>query len=414
MVKIKFNKDELLAYFILFVSVYMSGNVMLADSSYMTIRIFLHLSLLGSVFLAFLKSGIDRKLIIIISFTLMYFGICLLVYSDAVFHLFLKIVWFIGFCGFGKFCYKKSISCGRILYRIITAISVWSFIFYILVNVLHLNIPYIIVDTGIQYRVYFGIYAFRDFIAQTIGPIKFYEYCSIFWEHGIYGLYLTYGLYYLLFVKTQRLSYMILFYCINILLTFSTTACALMVILLGLYYIQTLKLKIRSKLLISAPILLGCIMTMFWVFSVKKNSPSPSYSLRVNDIVNGLKAFLVKPVFGSGFHNYEFFFEIQGNNRGNSNGLVTFLFTMGIVGMALLIAPLLYNFAILCKNKCKYTLNYLVFVALMLIINMSEMLLEMPIMMFWIACEYRGVLSSHYLRKFYHKWDSFLRRTNEL
>ncbi len=392
---LRISAGKITAYLTVFITVYMSGSVIFSVNAYDGLRGFLHILLLGLLCFASISGGIGKRLATAFIISFIYYTACVIHYSATWIALLLRIVWFIGYFGFIRYCTKRQIDLVIILYKIITAICIWSFVFYILINILQVRISYTLIGNplnGVVYRNYFGIYYFRDLVVQKIGEFKFYEYTSIFWEHGILGIYLIFGLYYLLFVaKTKNKIGWVVFYCMNILLTFSTTAIGLMAMLLSMYMIFEAKITRPGRKIIAVPMLLSAVFVAYMALNHKKNT-SGSYMLRVNDLVNGFLAFLKNPVSGSGFQNFSEFYRIQGyDTRGSSNGLMAFLMTMGLCGLFVVAVPVVKNIVYL-KKKDKEIHCYLIFIITTVAVNMSEPILEMPVMMLFIASEYNQLI----------------------
>ena len=100
----------------------------------------------------------------------------------------------------------------------------------------------------------------------------------------------------------------------------------------------------------------------------------------------GIQLLLKNPIFGVGYRNDSVFTEFQGFGRGNSNGFITWCYTMGFLGIALLLIPFLINIT-RQKNK-KERIYEFVFMMLFIALNSTEPLILTPLMWFVVSMEY--------------------------
>ena len=108
-----------------------------------------------------------------------------------------------------------------------------------------------------------------------------------------------------------------------------------------------------------------------------------SFSVRLLDLTVGFYVFQQYPFSGTGFQNTEFFRFVQKLNRESSNGLITWMFTMGTVGIVFLLLPFIFNI-----KKETNKLNSLLWLGLFLILNMTEPIITSPFITFLLAQEY--------------------------
>ena len=163
---------------------------------------------------------------------------------------------------------------------------------------------------------------------------------SIFYEPGLYGVYLVL-VYAYEKLKNKKLNpFKRGVIIISTISTFSPPA-----IILLLFTEIALRAKNKNSLpflcLIAVPVL-SCIA--FYFISLK--SDTTSFYLRVQDIFIGLKLFTTSPIIGHGLLNEnlikEYFLNTEGMQRGLSNGLLTLLYQGGLFVAIYYIYPLVY------------------------------------------------------------------------
>ena len=89
---------------------------------------------------------------------------------------------------------------------------------------------------------------------------------------------------------------------------------------------------------------------------------------------------------GTGIFNIAEFEQLQNLSRGNSNGFMTWLFTTGLVGSAIVIWPFISNLK--KQSRGEETYKYLIFITYFVVSNMTEPLYTTPIILFFMAREY--------------------------
>lgn len=245
--------------------------------------------------------------------------------------------------------YRKSIQLHEILYRIILFIATYSMVFYILIAVIKLPIGYNIVNSpGLpNYYNYFNIYyiasstnIFGNFILRN---------SSIFWEPGVYQIYLNFALYVFLFLKKSKKKSHFILIVISIISTFSTTGIILALFIIINKYYKSMGMNTSKKqmtFIVFILLLFVSINISISVISNKKQNSQQSYDSRFSDFKIPLKLFYTKPLLGYGYANQDIFYVSQqqqnvywDTNRGGSNGLLNFLYQQGILGMVLIIFP---------------------------------------------------------------------------
>ena len=73
------------------------------------------------------------------------------------------------------------------------------------------------------------------------------------------------------------------------------------------------------------------------------------------------------------------------SEQGNSNGIIIWGFTMGLVGLAFILVPFIY---VICASSRKNRKMEILYFALYVLFNMTDPLLMSPLMLFFLAFEY--------------------------
>lgn len=225
--------------------------------------------------------------------------------------------------------------------------------------------------------------------------MPFYRLQGIFWEPGVFAVYLDFAVFYALFLSNEEFSrnkrkqvVKIIVLMIAVALTLSTTGLCIAVALLGIRLIETFKGRSKILMFIPAAIIVGSIISAIWLQKkgLSTNAWS-SYNLRLNDLNNSLKLWKENLLFGTGFKNTELF-EGTIEGRGNSNGLLTWCYTMGLFGAIALVFPFVKN----AFNKETQTLTQLLYTLVFLLVNMTEPVISSYFMVFLVAKEYNTML----------------------
>ena len=108
-----------------------------------------------------------------------------------------------------------------------------------------------------------------------------------------------------------------------------------------------------------------------------------SASLRFADIVHGLSVFLNHPIIGTGFGNESEFIMLDMFSRGSSNGLLSYAYMTGIVGLLFAFFPFISNLLHYREKK-----RQIVWIVIIILVNFSEPIYDLPIMAFLLGIEY--------------------------
>jgi hypothetical protein len=390
-VKIQISFEKLLLYVIAISSIALSGTMLRAYNMNSTLEYaFEYIMIFCSIILTIKNKSINswRHICIFVPLSGIFILINYLLYPYSSNSLVHRIVWFILFLGVIEHCIAKNISISEIFYNVIVVIVAMSSLFYIVICIFRVNLPYtIFYNNSPLYYNYYNIFYLRiSLIHLSLGSVNFYEYCSFFWEHGIYAIYINFALlYYVTQEKNNRKVFILLV--INLLLTFSTTQYIVFAIICLLYYYRNELLDKKSKIIMLFPIILILGLaagSVTYNKVINTNVIRGSYYERIRDIYDGLRVFVNHPIFGTGFMNSQMFMSIQNLGRGNTNSIITIMYTMGIIGVLFFFYPFVCS---IVKGKAHKSeqIAYSIFILLSLA---SEPLYTTPFILILIAMEY--------------------------
>lgn len=389
----KKSSSEILLYILLIVSIYLSGpvntSVSIVINNNVIIALYILLILLTIPFVyKIFQKGKYTKTIVYTAISLgAYWIFNYIRYNSSALNLLLHFVWFICFLCVGYYSIKLELDYRQMIFNIVCIIAIFSLAMYIIVGFNPAILPSTKIYWGdLVYTNYFNLY--YEWTVTKLFGTNIRRLQGIFWEPGVYAVYLNLALYYFVFIKTDKRFSQYLLLAISILLTFSTTGIILGILFSAVYFASNPSLKRYRWLLI---VILGVLSLglSLYVWNQKKNETNykmMSYSLRMSDLTLGIQLLLKNPIFGIGYQNDSIFTEFQGFGRGSSNGFITWCYTMGLVGLVLLVIPFLINI-IRQKNKPK-RFRELVFLALFVVLNSTEPLVYTPIMWLIVSIEY--------------------------
>lgn len=329
---------EVYLYLVAFFIIFSSGGIL--DQRYNNFsQVLLIVLCLPLVFLINFK----KQHILFLSFIIpLYLLINSINYQDTIlsyalflFKFFLIFLWV-------RFCIEKNINFLEIFNRIIIGICIYSFFTYFLFDVFRLAPYYTEVVNSKPYKVFFGFHYHWQEVEWFFGRVARNN--SIFWEPGVFQIYIDFAIFYNLFLLKRIKKSALLILSLSILSTFSTTGIILAVALFIIRFLMS-KPKILFvkflKFLTSFLLLILGIYLSVVLFNQKVNNGSESFALRYNDLFVGLQLFYDKPVFGWGFLNNTEYERILGTSN-NSNGLVSNLFQLGIFGLLFHFIPIYF------------------------------------------------------------------------
>lgn len=390
------NINEVLLYFELIILIWLSGTVISAvqpDSiTYNIARVifFIIASYFAIKAISTKRKCFDCAAIFCVIFTF-YFFINLLLYPSSWFNLLYRCIMFILLLLDFDFWCRKQLNWKEAFYRVVIVIAIISLSFYFIVNIVKIPLVYttIIGDSNVPYRNYYGLYFFYG------NPNKLVRLSGLFWEPGVYQIYLNLALfYYILSAKRKPIELALIL--MNIILTFSSTGMAITCILLAYMFVSSNKMSMRNKLIISLPVLITALIAIWQVVGekIELTSASGSFYIRSLDFQLGLKLFKENFFLGTGFLNTDVFKSLNTYNltgpKGSSNGFITWCYTTGILGITFALYPF-FRRCLSIKGK-KAKIDYIAYAVLLLSFNNAEPIYQLPIMIFLLAREYSSIL----------------------
>lgn len=394
---IRLDFEKVILYIELFLIVYLSGSVPSAINSNSSYQVGIVLMMILGIYCLIRGKWILEELsaLVFVSALLLVYGILnILLFNTTPVAYINRMIWFVLFMAFCQYSMKIESDVGHILYRVVLFIICVSLLFFLIINILPDLFPYEMVyahqgnSSGLRYRNYFNLYYINPTTNITLLGITFHRLSSIFWEAGVYGIYLNYALYrHLFYEKDGKVSLVIIL--MSIILCSSTTAWITAAFLIGMKIVRSPKLAALSRFLVLIPIAITVISFSINIVLAKKYSgtvSAVSYGLRMQDFVDGFTIFLRHPLMGTGIFNIAEFKQLQNLSRGNSNGFMTWLFTTGLVGSAIVIWPFISNLK--KQSRGEETYKYLIFITYFVVSNMTEPLYTTPIILFFMAREY--------------------------
>lgn len=231
--------------------------------------------------------------------------------------------------------------------------SIIALIMYLVFTVLHLVSPQntiILFKSNIIYQSYYNVF----FVSQGLvfKSSVFIRNGAVFFEPGVYSLYLVYSLLIYFFYSNKKNMLKIVLLLISILTTLSTTGIILSLMFICIKFI-THNFKNRNLKLIkisSIPLFIVCFAVLVYKVYFEKTTSYgiSSYLIRNDDLVSGLILFKQKFLFGWGIDNIDILRSVQNLSiresgaSSNSNGIVTILYQGGIYLAAAYIIPMIF------------------------------------------------------------------------
>ncbi len=293
-----------------------------------------------------------------------------------------KIVLFLFFFWLGKLNEKKQDFLENVFLDIIVLTALFTIVLYFLIEILHIGIPYTKYEgINILYRNYFNI--FYSYSTKRIPRI-----CGIFWEPGVYQIYLNLGLYLYYYLNKKKIFYLGVLV-INIIFTQSTTGYIIAAVILANIIIQSGIVSKYYNLFMRISIGVIAVVFAIGIFMIKRkttNTIGDSFYDRIHQNVTGIKIFMENPVFGTGFYNTGLFSSLNKAGSGNANGLLTWAYTTGTAGLLVAIVPYLYGIYKTPGKSGKR--KKIIFFIYILLVNFTEPIYALPINVFFLSREY--------------------------
>ena len=394
LLKIKIKMKDIIEYFIIIFMIILTGSarVSTADSG----ALFHSLSLILIILLALdITEGFKKipgKTILTLAgiIIIAYYLISIVNYFETWKGLFLRFFWFFFIFAFTIKHHDNPRKIWDKLYNLIFIITLIAIAFFVAINFLNIQLPFEYIEhenIKTYYRSFLNVFCTADRYHRTnVFGFSFYRLQSFFWEPGIFAIYLNIALAYLTFYRAKKNIIHLLCYIFCMIFTLSTTGIIIAGFLVAIYIITNFKVAKKQRMLLALPLLLtaSIVGSVIWIEKMTRtNVENGSYYIRLNDFIIGASLILEKPLLGFGYKCYDRFLMVS--EQGNSNGIIIWGFTMGLVGLAFILVPFIY---VICASSRKNRKMEILYFALYVLFNMTEPLLMSPLMLFFLAFEY--------------------------
>lgn len=239
-------------------------------------------------------------------------------------------------------------------------------------NIYRMNLFYI-------YRAYSGVASLNEFNARNFG---------IFWEGGVYQAFVNIALFWLIDQK-KHVKYFIVkavIFVLTIITTFSSIGYFILILNL-MFYVNKRSEKLNYKriiMLVGVLVVAICILNSSAVVDKFSSDSSSyiSYTIRVNDNLNGVKVAMYSPVWGLGYRSARYYSELESVGIiANSSGILSTAQEFGIIFMMFLVFTQCKNFgAVLSKRDLS---TVLITSIVLLLIFSSESLTLYEFFLLW-------------------------------
>ena len=388
-IKLRFNLklEDAIRTLIAILIILISGTAVYSIEEFAMLRSVTLVLLLGCLLHEFIRRcNIKRKkLLVFVLLTILFFTIVLFRSSGETFGVISKILLVIFLT---NYCYKSNNSYEllKIIYKFIIVVSIIALLFFVLLFVCKVDLPSTNVGDGF-YKSYFYVFFTQFGYVENIGGFSFYRMQSIFWEPGVFSVYLLLSLYFYCFLAKEKKAIYFFILTASLILTLSTTGLIVGIGLIAVYFLKKMK-SIMARILTVGPICIIAVPVAVNLWMQKKNSTiSPSYRLRMYDMARSLEIWKDNFLLGVGYNNTSLF-ELEGRT-GNSNGFLNWCMTTGVLGLAFVILPFVINCII---SKSEERVKYIVFLGLFVLINYTEPLIQTPIMLLLISMSYVAMI----------------------
>ena len=205
---------------------------------------------------------------------------------------------------------------------------------------------------------------------------------GIYWEPGMYQVYLTFALlFYLYNDKYSNRFFIIGYLIISIISTFSITGYLVIVIILALYTLKNNKGYFIKILMVCAFVVCLIFVFPYLTDSLTTKATTGSYDTRSNDLFFAFSLFLKSPIFGTGLGSNTYaqaYMSSFGEARQSSNGMTNLLINFGLVGFCFVVRYIAF-FVKFCKKNISPKLSMPLIVWIVASIN-SEPIVYHPFM----------------------------------
>ena len=380
-----FKNKNILFKFTLLSLIFISGGIQVFSIAFSTLIPSLLLIIL------YLKNKIfkiDRAIIPVMFFSFIYLLYAVIIANDMedIQFVFFRSVRFIMATLLLNFIYLKKINFIDELKSVLYWITIHGLINFVVVNLFFqyfTKIPEI------------NTYSFLLFFGRENLDFLFSRSQGIFWEPGVFQVYLNIFLFISLFLTKKVYTPLVTIILISVLLTLSTTGIVVSFLLISYYYLISIKLTLKnlSLTILFFPLIIGLFNLVNNQVEEKiSGKKSGSFLARNYDTLTGFNLAINNP-WGIGFSTTKYqeiarkdlFNLIPGleTDRGNTNSIATLFYSTGIL-WGFIILYFMYKQSLFMKHKTLFYISIFLFL-------FTEPLLYTP---FFILILLSGTVSS--------------------
>ena len=334
------------------------------------------LCLIG-LFFIFVNKNTDYNIGVFYSYVIFLCLLTLLqyiIYPENIFHWLRLVLLFIVMTHISIYTITRSINVAEIYYRLILFMCIISTAVYFPVEIGNMDIPHstLSVDWLPTYDVYYYVYCSMqiDLGTETFMGFSFKRNCGYFTEPGLYAFFIVSALFIFLFLKKKKTKWELVVWLTTLLTTFSTTGLILTVIIVA-YYFNSRNIKtIFVRIGFASLSIVAVVYIITDLLAAKQVEHANSFTSRMIDLIGGIKLFCEQPLLGYGYKNFDVFnsyslqfFPVE---RNNSNGVVSALYQLGLIGCSIFYIPFIYVRKKIKHHKSLFTLYTLVLIVLMM------------------------------------------------
>ena len=245
----------------------------------------------------------QKDLLITSGAVIFYCGSVIIHPSASVGNFFSKVLMFI------LYYFMFSISKNRevfllLFYRSVIFLAALALSFFIGLYLIRLPIPHFSMSNGL-YNSYCYLFFNSENYRKAIGSFAFYRLQGVFWEPGVFAIYLILALYYYIYMAKNQNPKVLYLLLACLALTLSTTGIILGLLMIGVLFLKKYKNK-NIRLLIIVPLGMTLCIAIYYVWTIKKEgegSNSASYNIRLHDLKSSLSIWKSHLLFGTGYGN---------------------------------------------------------------------------------------------------------------
>lgn len=234
--------------------------------------------------------------------------------------------------------------------NVVFIIAIVSLFFWLLGSILHFLHP-----SGIVQSVWTGtgdpkvVPSYHGFYFETQELYGVIRNTAIFTEAPMSSLHFSIAMLVEVYVDKKKSLFKIFLFSIAILSSFSTTGIILLIVVL-LHQLFTTRMSSKFIQIIRISVLPIFFLVVIFVVRLllQAKLETSSGSIRTDDFIVGTKAWLLHPIWGNGYMNYDtikqFMASWRNYNTGFSNSITMVLAYGGIYLALLYVFPIIFNF----------------------------------------------------------------------